>query len=815
VKRGPTSILQLHLALILLSAALIAFQLEQMQLLALVQWHHFAYLIISVALLGFGASGTLIALCRPILLRHLEWLLPALLFACAITMALALPISQEMTRRFDISLLFVEPGQAGLLLLSQCIYLLVFFLGALPLGLIFIHFSSRINSLYCANLVGSGIGGIIALSLMYFLLPQQLPALTALLPWLAGILVISRLRRRSLLASGAITLAVIGAFACYPPQIEPSQYKDISRTLNLPGAKIVTNQPSPYGLIQVVTVPSLRHAPGLSLAYGGEVPPVNGALFVNGDWFGAVSRGEASFLQATAAALPYAMGKRNRVLVLQSGTGTDIIQAIENGAEEIMAVEPHEKAVALVAGLQGTSGENSRHHTQLLRSSMAPRTWLALNRERYDLITLPTVGSFGGASGLFALQEQYLLTGEAFLELWNHLSPDGVLQISTWLDSPTRNPLRLAATMAETLEKAGVEPLQHLAAIRGWNQITFILKRSPLSTSDIEQIRSFCERLQFDPALLPGLQVQERNRYHIPADPHFFDNLDSLFTPANRLELYFSYGFNLQPVSDNRPFFSQSLRWQTIPQLIKLFGERSLPFLELGYLIVLISFVQMAVAAILLILLPLFRLGRPSHSGLKKWSLPYFGGLGLGYMFFEIMLIHELVLFFGHPIFAAAAGISSLLIFSGLGSLFSGRLLSHPLNHALAAALVALLLLLYFFILPPLLHLAMPLPLFWKTLFFLLLIGPPAMAMGMPFPLGLERLARHSKSQAAWAWGINGCVSVVSTGLASIVAVEFGFSAVMLVACVAYGVAALSAAFSPLLIRPGPADHAGTVGEEK
>lgn len=793
VNRDSAPTLRLHLALILLSAALIAFQLEQMQLLALVQWHHFAYLIISVALLGFGASGTLIALCRTLLLRHLEWLLPVLMFACSITMALALTISRDMTNRFDICLLFVEPGQATLLLLSQCIYLLVFFLGALPLGLVFIGFSSRINSLYCANLVGSGIGGITAVALMYFLLPQQLPALTALLPWAAGVLVVSRTRRLPLLTGGALTLVVITAVAFYPPQIHPSQYKDISRTLDLPGAEITANQPSPYGLVQLVTAPFLRYAPGLSLAYEGEVPAVSGAVFSNGDWFGPVSSGDLPFLRATAAALPYAMGKRNRVLVLQAGTGTDIILALKNGAEKIMAVEPHQKATTIIAGLHGTTDGDPLHHPRVQRSSLAPRTWLALHRERYDLITLPTVGSFGGSSGLFALQEQYLLTKEAFLEQWHHLSPDGVILVSTWLDSPTRNSLRLAATIAETLEETGVDAHRHLAAVRGWNMITFIVKRSPLTSPEIGQVRSFCKRLQFDPALLPGLQSQERVQYHTPADPRFFDNLDSLFSPSHRRELYNSYDFNLRPVNDNRPFFSQFLRWQSIPHLINLFGERTMPFLELGYLIVLISFGQMVVVAILLILLPLLRLGLPGRTGLKRWTIPFFSGLGLGYMFFEIMLIHELVLFFGHPIFAAAAGISSLLIFSGLGSLISGRLPSVRSSHGLAAALVGLILLLYLFILPPLLHLAITLPVFWKILFFLLLIAPPAVAMGMPFPLGLERLANHSKSQAAWAWSINGCVSVVSTGLAAIVAVELGFSAVMLFACVAYGLAAFAA----------------------
>ena len=793
----PAPTLRLHLALLLLSAALIAFQLEQMQLLALIQWHHFAYLIISIALFGFGVSGTLIALCRTFLLRNLDWLLPVLMFGCAITMALALPISREITNRFDISLLFIEPGQVTLLLLSQCIYLLVFFLGALPLGLVFIGFSGRINSLYCANLVGSGIGGLAAVSLMYFLLPQQLPALTAMLPWAAGVLVIPHPKRIILFAGAAFSLAIIASVAYHPLQIEPSQYKDISRTLDLPGARITTQTPSPQGLVQMVTAPSLRYAPGLSLTYGGEVPTLIAAIFSNGDWFGQVSGSEPAFMAATTASLPYVMGKRNRVLVLQAGTGTDIIQAQQNGSEKIMAVEPHLKATEVVADIYSSGDEAALAHTQVQRSSLAPRTWLALNRELYDLITLPTVGRFGGSSGLLALQEHYLLTQEAFLELWDHLSPDGVLRVSTWFDSPPRNSLRLAATIAETLENVGVDYRHHIAAVRGWNMITFIVKRSPLTGRETREIRSFCKRLQFDPILLPGLQPQERSQFHTPTDPSFFENLDSLFSLADREKLYSSYNFNLHPVSDDRPFFSQFIRWRTIPHLIKLFGERTLPFIELGYLIVLVSFAQMVVAAFLLILTPLLlRQGLPGRSGLKKWTIPFFSGLALGYMFFEIMLIHELVLFFGHPIFAAAAGISSLLVFSGLGSLVSGRLLPHRSQHGLAAALVALILLLYLFILSPLLHLAVTLPTSWKISAFLLLIAPPAVAMGMPFPLGLKQLAQYSKSQAAWAWGINGCVSVVAIGLAAIIAVELGFSAVMLMACMAYGLAALAALIS-------------------
>ncbi|MDH3329275.1 MAG: hypothetical protein OEM01_08590, partial [Desulfobulbaceae bacterium] len=425
-------------------------------------------------------------------------------------------------------------------------------------------------------------------------------------------------------------------------------------------------------------------------------------------------------------------------------------------------------------------------------SFLAPRTWLAIDNERYDLITLPIVGSFGGSSGLFSLQEQYLLTREGFHELWSHLSQDGVLWISTWLDSPPRNSLRLAATIAETLEDIGVEFGSHVTAIRGWDMITFVVQRSPITEDQIQRIRIFCGQLQFDPVILPGLQPQERQRYHLSADQDFFSSLDSILSTTMRSEFYKKYQFNLQPVADNRPFFSQFLQWENIPALIRLFGEYSTPFLELGYVLVLISFVQMAAAAVLLILLPLLRLRVHGGRVVQRWAVPFFSGLGLGYMFFEIVLIHELVLYLGNPIFAAAAVISSLLIFSGLGSLYSNRLTDNRLSHSLAAFIVALFLLLYLFVLPPLLHGSIGLSIFWKMFFFLMLIAPPSFVMGMPFPLGLNRLAGHSKSQAAWAWGINGSVSVVSTGLAAIIAVESGFSSVMLVACCAYFLAALA-----------------------
>jgi hypothetical protein len=541
----------------------------------------------------------------------------------------------------------------------------------------------------------------------------------------------------------------------------------------------------------VVRAPALRYAPGLSLSYREKVPEVRYAVFSNGDWFGAVRKGEPSLLAATAAALPYALAKPEKVLVLDAGTGTDVTQALANGAEEVRAVEPHKEAVRAVAAMEEQEGHPLAGPGVSL-SLLASRTWLALDTERYDLVILPDVGTFGGSAGLLALQEQYLLTREAFREIWRHLDNGGMLRVSAWIDSPPRATLRLAATIAETLEEEGAMVANHVMAVRGWDMLTFLVKRSPFTTVEVRQARSFCERLQFDPVLLPGSGYGEGNLRHQAAGLDFSEQLETVLSGMTRERLYGQYAFNLRPATDNRPFFSQFLRLQSLSRLGAIFGRHALPFLELGYILVLISFVQMLAAAALLILLPLLRLGLPGHRGVLRWTVPYFSGLGLGYMFFEMVMIHELVYYFGHPILAAAAVISTLLIFSGLGSLFSGRLANLRDSHALAAATAALLLLLYFFILQPLLHQAVSWPQLGKILFFLLLMAPPSFVMGMPFPLGLSLLAGHSKSQAAWAWGINGSVSVVSTALATIIAVEVGFTAVMLSACAAYLLASVS-----------------------
>lgn len=780
-------------ALGLLSAALIALQPALMQSFAISQWHHFAYMVIAIALLGFGTAGTLLALGRTWALRHASRLLPLLLFSCALGMTLAAGRAPTLFGRFDTYLLPYEPLQSLWLLGVILLLALPFLLGALVIGLIFIEQAERIGLTYFANLFGSGLGGLLGLALLSSLAPERLPALLALPVLLAGLVLLPS-RHRPLQGLAVLTLGVILFGLARPPELPLSQFKDLRRTLDLPQSRVVAQRHDPYGQVQAVTSPALRFAPGLSLDYRGEIPQGD-LLFSNGDAFGFVPRDSytesARLLDATPQGLPYALAQPQSVLILQAGTGLAAAQALNRGTKRIVAVEPHRAALELLRREYPESAGTFFNHPDIRLHAAEPRTWLAAARERYDLIVLPTVGTFGGGAGAMALHEQHLLTREAFAEFWRRLNPDGWLCLTVWLDQPPRAPLRLAATLAELLEAEGIaDPARHLAAARGWGSISFCLKRSPLTPAELEQAREFCRQWSFDPLLLPGLTSAERHYFHQLTDPSFFTLVDGLLF-GDRREIYRDYLFDLRPAEDERPFFSQFLRLKTLPQLRRLVGEGALPVVELGSLVLVATLFLTTLAALVLILLPLARIGWRGNG--RAATVGYFGGLGLGYMLIEIALIHRFVLYLGHPVQAAAIVIATLLIASGLGSAASERLSHRQLTPRRAAGAVVMLLVIYIGLLGPLLHATITLATAARVALTLLILTPLGFGLGLPFPLGLGRLHREQPEAVPWAWGINGCLSVVGGSLATLIAILAGFNTVFFVAALAYALAGLFA----------------------
>ncbi len=781
---------KLALSVAILSASIVAYEIQLMHFFTIVQWHHFAYMVISIALLGFGASGTLLSLYRKTLLSNSDWLLPALMITCGLLMSLCVRISRMEFLLFDSYLLFVDRSQIGRLLGTYLLFLLPFFMGALALGLVFVKKVDQIGTYYFADMLGSGLGGILAIFLLWNLKPTDLPWVIALMPVLGGVVIIRKTRRYQLLAFG-----FLAAFTCLYQGVQtydlkPSQFKSISYALNLPDAVIEHESSSPYGLVQVISSPVQRYAPGLSLNYTQAVRPAK-VVFSNGNWFAAVPQkkpeGDSHVLDHTSMALPYILSEPAKVLIFHSGAGFEVGHALQNKVDQVYGIEPNASVTDLMKGAYAAETDSLFFQPEVNIFNTSPRTFLKQTDQEFDLVQLPLSGAFGGSVGLNALNEENLLTEEALLEMWQKLTSDGMIVFSSYIDIPPRIILKNAALISRLLENLEIdEPLEHLVAIKSWATLTYAVKKTVLTQEDIHKVRMFCDSMSFDPVILGDFEPEEA--FNSFENEQTFELVRSMFGPQ-RDRIIESNDFNLMIPTDNRPYFFQFLRLKNMAKQWQTLGERA-AFLELGYLIVLVTVIQVFVLAFVLIILPLFRLG--FKGGQKAWILFYFSGLGLGYMFLEIVLIKYLVRFLGHPIYAVAMVITVMLLFSGLGSLYSSGFRLKASTVRKITVLISSIILIYALVFGFVLGLTESWPVWGKIVITAFLIGIPAFFMGMPFPMGLQLVNKKQEHLVPWAWGINGCVSVISTSLATIIAVETGFVTVMLLACGAYFISFLS-----------------------
>ena len=158
----------------------------------------------------------------------------------------------------------------------------------------------------------------------------------------------------------------------------------------------------------------------------------------------------------------------------------------------------------------------------------------------------------------------------------------------------------------------------------------------------------------------------------------------------------------------------------------------------------------------------------------------------MGYMFVEVVFIQRFMLYFGNPIYAGSAVITSLLIFSGLGSYYSNYFTRYKQRLLTIFICIVLMLFAYSFLLTSILQQTVHVNTFLKSLIVFLITAPLAFCMGIPFPAGLSQISKMNSAWIPWAWGINGMASVISTALATVVAVEMGFTWVMAFAALAY-----------------------------
>src|SRR5213080_1637120 len=679
----------LFLAVALVSAGALAYEVLLTRLFSIVQWHHYAYMVISIALLGYGASGAFLALVGDGLRRHLG----AAFAAGAALFAVSAVTSFAVAERLPLNALAViwEPRQLLFLPILYTLFALPFFGAATCIGLALAAFPERVGRIYRYDLIGAAAGAIGLMLALFVLFPDTALRLVALLGLLAAALGIS-LRESGAIRKGraaACSAAAIAACAALPPSwtaLHLSEYKGLSQALLVPGARVLAEDSSPLGLLTVVSSPTipLRHAPGLSL-YNATEPPAQLGVFTDGDGLTAITAFDGrheplNYLDSTPTALPYHLLEKPEVLILGAGGGMDILLALLHGAPTIDAVEINPQLVRLVAE-RFAAFAGHLHERPGVRVHVAEaRSFVAGRRDRYDVIQIPLLDSFAAAAaGTHSLSESYVYTIEAFEQYLDHLRPGGYLAITRWLKLPPRDSLRLFATAVSALERRGIgEPGRHLALVRSWNTTTLLVKNGPLTGEDAAAIRRFAEERAFDLGFLRGMSREEANQFNILDQPLFFDGAVALLG-RERDEFLRDYKFDIAPTTDDRPYFFDFFKWRALPELLERRAIGGVALLDWGYLVLAATLVQAAALALILILAPLMWIGgdrrEPAAAGLARWRVGlYFLAIGFAFLFIEIASIQRFVLFLGHPVYAIPVVLCGFLFFAGLGSGFAPRL---------------------------------------------------------------------------------------------------------------------------------------------
>ena len=787
-----------------LSAAALGYEILLVRLLSIIQWHHYAAMIISLALLGYGVSGTVLALFQKRLLQWFRFYYLTNIVLFGLTSLLCFLFAQQWS--FHPEELLFSVGQWRNLVFIYLSLAVPFFFAANAIGLALICYREQLSKLYAADLIGAGLGSLAIILVLFFVFPDTALRFISLLGLMAALIAAVETgpvkRPAWMLLLVLLVIPIILPRVWLQPSLSP--YKDLSQALRVTGTSIIDQRSSPLGLIAVMgsTKIPLRYAPEASLHLASE-PPAQLGVFIDGNGPTVITRvseeSHLDYLAQFTSALPYALKEPENVLVLGAGGGTAVLQGLQLGAQEVTAVELNPQIIGLVKTTYADYAGHLYNDERVQVINREARGFLTASDQQFDLIQLPLPGGVGAsATGLYSLSEDYLHTVEAFRYYLDHLTPDGYLMINSWVKLPPRDTLKIIATAIAALKEMGVREIdQHLAVIRGWQTSGVLIKKDNFSTEEIEALKAFCKQRSFDVSFYPGITREEVNRFNLLSEPFYYLGTRALLgKDANRY--LGEYKFNLTPARDNRPFFYHYFKWDSLREILSLYGRGGAALIDTGYLVSVATLLQAILASMFLVLLPVYFFQRnrslQQHSISRSKVLVYFTALGLAFLFIEIAFIQKLMLFLHHPLYAVAVALTAFLIFAGLGSAWSQRQLdikgTLTIGIVRPVIVIFLLGLSYLLLLDKLFAGAIQLPDSVRVFISIAIIAPLAFCMGIPFPRGLTQLGQQAPELMPWAWGINGCASVISAVLASLIAIHIGFNAVIVIAILLYIIAA-------------------------
>ena len=797
---------KIFIVIFLCSSSSLAYEIALTRLFSISLWYHFAFMIISIAMLGIGASGTILSLYPK--LRNLSNI-------GTYSLLLGVGISMSYLISNQIPFEPVRLSWSRIQILYIGIYYITLSIPFLFAGLIiataFYSISEKSGLLYGADLLGAGTGSIGILYLLTICGPDNAVFIISSIPLSAAF---TSGGKRIKTISLILIVLIIFLFIYHPPfiNLRMSPYKGLQSALRYPGAEHLKTYFSPFSRIDTFKSPAVRFAPGLSLRYLNALPEQIGFSIDGGETnaITAIRGGKVvspssylNFLEYLPSALPYEMrnpssppfrkwgiGGLADVLILDPKGGLQAAVAEYYGSLNIYKIESNPLLIKVIRkDFNEFSGSIYSENT---RSGLG-RSWLNSGHRKFDIIDISLTGTV--PYGSFGISENYRFTVEAFKEYISHLKPDGMISINLFILPPPRMELRLLNTVITSLEELGIKDIERqVVAIRSWGSICILIKKMPFSPGEIEAVKVFSKDRWFDLIHYPGIKEDETNIYVRMPSNEYFTTFKSILNPETRRLFVDRYIFDTRPVRDDNPFFHYYLKLKNTKMIYKIMGEKWQYFIEEGYILPAV-FIQVLFFSLILIALPATAMKKVKVKAKaeveKKYNLsfglnllPYFAFLGIGFMFVEVSLIQKIILPLENPSYAVATVLTSILISSGTGSLLSYRI--PVMRNPSVAIVISLLIIAYSIFLPTISDIISPYPMTVKIISLFFTLTPLSLLMGIPFPTGLKILGERNESLIPWAWAINGCLSVLAPILTIMLAMVIGFKIVLWIGALMY-----------------------------
>ncbi len=760
---------RVYFAISFISAASIMTEVALTKIFAVLFFHHFAFLIISLALLGYAAAGVYLSIKKDYSSYYHR--LPFYSLSMGIGLLIVFKIVLLIPLNF---IALPAPKQIFYLFLYFTILLVPFFLAGTLLSLIFSMLTEKANRLYLFDLVGAAVGGAICGFSVSIFGGQGIIVLAASFAIFASILLEGKLKA-TLLASLIIAISIIP----FSSKAFEFNYSMAKRNFALTKENIIFSKWSPIFKIDVA----------------------NFTRFSKIIWINAGSN--QSFMTKQKhdlrydeniprkviirdVSIPYILNPRGSYLIIGPAGGLEVFVALTYLPRMIYAVELDPVIVDIVKNRYSSFIGNLYKSRRVRLINDEGRSYIKRSREKYDVIQeVNNCTPAAITSGALNFSESYILTVEAFEDYWRHLKPNGIIAIHTWGSA------KLLAMAIETLKREGINnPRDYIAIIGGGGlRNLFMLRKGKFTEEDVEKIEKEMKWVNTH-SKIPGKMYP----IYLPYRDPIANVENAVFTePLKKIEK--ETNLELTPPTDDRPFFYRFLspfKFKIKGNLTRSVFNRVVEVYNFNASVSLLAIIAvLLILSFILIPYPLFVFHRKGiKEGKSLRFMLFFSFIGLSFIFIEIVLIKKFILFLGNPAYSITMVISSLLLSAGIGSGISPKI--PPSKIKFISLLLFALTLGYIFFLNPVFNATLSLPFAARLLISLVLISFIGIFMGMMFPAGLKLARKISVNLIPWAWGVNGFFTVMGSALTVLLAVLFGFNFVLLLAGVFYLLAGVS-----------------------